>query len=62
MPGSIASTIPFFMVRARADAVADGVGRLPGVSTFGDAGANELVEFREAGTVTRKGNGIVENF
>src|SRR5260370_30810603 len=47
---------------AGADAVADGVGWLSGVSPFGDAGANELVEFGEAGTMARKRDGVVENF
>src|ERR1700694_2482210 len=50
------------LVGAGADAVADGGGGLPGVATFGDAGANELVELWETGTVTRKGNSVVENF
>ena len=49
------------LVGAGTDAVADGVGGLSGVSTFGDAGANELVEFGEAGTVSREGNGAAEN-
>src|SRR5271166_3167018 len=44
-----------------ADAVADGVGRLSGVSAFGDAGANQLVEFGKAGALARKTNGIIEN-
>ena len=46
---------------ASADSVADRVGGLSGVSTFGDARANEFVEFGKAGAVARERNRAVEN-
>src|ERR1035437_497415 len=50
------------LVGAGTDAVADGVGGLSGVSTFGDARSNELVEFGKARSRAREGNGAVEDF
>src|SRR5271155_776834 len=48
-------------VSAGANAMANGMRRLSGISAFGDAGAYELVEFREAGAVVRETNGTVED-
>ena len=46
---------------ASPDAVANRVRRLSRVSTFGNARANQFIEFGKASAVVRESHGTVEN-
>jgi hypothetical protein len=47
-------------VRSSADAMADGMGRLPRISTFGKSRANQAIQLRETRSITREHYRFVE--